>query len=198
MQRIADFCADQDLPWSETIATSLEQYVDLLLHFNQSMNLIGPFDRDQILTSLIADSVTAAAAFEPFGAILDVGSGAGLPGVVLAILYPEVAVTLVEPRKKRANFLRIVKQRLALSHVEVFEARIEALDPDRRFDYAISKAFRPPQEWIEEGEKWLTERGVLVCMHAFDAPIETTLERVGYYHDGDELRAVSVFRRASD
>lgn len=161
---LARWCRAQDLPWGPTPARRLGQYLDLLERFNQSMNLIGPMPRAQIVTELLLDSLVAAQAAPPRGAMLDVGTGAGLPGLPLKLLYPEVSATLVEPRRKRVTFLRLAARRLELEDLEVLELRLEDLAPDRRFDYIISKAFRPPVTWLKLARPWLAEAGRVVCM----------------------------------
>src|SRR5690606_18108102 len=97
----------------------------------------GPLDEERALRELILDSLTAAQAMRPHGRILDIGSGAGLPGLPLKILCPECPITLIEPRQKRANFMRIAVNRLGLRDVTVIDARLEAVPVDPH-DYVIS------------------------------------------------------------
>ena len=165
LEYLADFCTQHDLPWSAEILAGFQGYLDLLLSFNASMNLIGPMDEARVVDELFIDSLVPAMA-TPFEAqrVLDVGTGAGLPGIVLAIAHQKAHVTLVEPRKKRANFMRIAAQRLGLQgRVQVHQARIEDVPP-QTFTRVISKAFAPPVEWLGIARPWIAPEGQILCM----------------------------------
>ncbi len=193
------FCVENNLPWSDTIEAKTNTYIELLLKYNKTMNLIGPMDRDEIESNLLIDSLVAAIAEKPRGRILDVGSGAGLPGIVLGIFYPETAVTLVEPRTKRADFLSLAVRTLELNDAVVFQKRIEMVPPDT-YDYVIAKAFRKPVEWLKLAEKWTKPDGCILCMHTSESVMDTTLQlKNSVTHETLKLsiskkeRAVSVF-----
>ena len=159
------YCEAHALPWDDARASRFLRYVELLSEFNQKMNLIGPMSPDEIVSSLILDSVAAAAAVPMTGTMVDVGTGAGLPGVPLKILLPDLDVTLVEPRKKRAMFLRIAAQRLGLGDgLTVCQERIEAHDPRARYDVVISKAFEPPPKWLRTAHGLANPHAAIVCM----------------------------------
>ena len=157
------FCVDNSLAWDDLRAEQLSKYFALLRKFNRTMNLVGPLSGQQMVDDLLVDSAAAAAVVRPHGRMLDVGSGAGLPGIVLHILGDAVETTLVEPRLKRARFLRIAAHRLGLQGVEIQEMSIEKLEAEP-FDYVISKAFQPPVTWLQTGASWLRQGGHLVCM----------------------------------
>jgi 16S rRNA (guanine527-N7)-methyltransferase len=163
MNALGRFCESRGLPWSTAIDEHFRTYRDLLVQFNEAMNLIGPLSPDEIEVELLLDSVVAAAARAPRGPILDVGTGAGLPGIPLKILFPELPITLVEPRRKRATFLKICTHRLALTQVTVAHCRIEDLSKDT-FDFVISKAFEPPLTWLQTARPWLAPDGAALCM----------------------------------
>lgn len=163
LAKLAHFCMENDLPWSERIAAGFGEYLELLDHFNRSMNLVGPLSEGEIVDALLVDSAAAAAVCPPSGSIVDVGSGAGLPGIPLKLLYPDCPLTLVEPRRKRATFLNIAKTRLGLEDVTIEQERIEDVPP-ARYDYVISKAFQPPLEWLETASEWVSDGGVVMCL----------------------------------
>lgn len=163
MNDVERFCAARGLPVDARSLERLDQYVGLLLQFNEAMNLIGPMDRQEVIDELILDSLVAAEARQPAGPILDVGTGAGLPGMVLKIVYSDLPITLVEPRRKRATFLKIVTHRLGLSEVSIRNERIEEVEGDA-FDYVISKAFQPPVQWLETARPYVAPGGAVVCM----------------------------------
>lgn len=158
--------------WCEEFATRaidtdlIHNYLELLFTFRSSMNLIGPMSADEALESLVLDSLVAERFLPETGSGVDVGSGAGIPGVLLAIARPEMTWTLVEPRKKRVQFLRVVAHRLGLD-LDIRPHRVEEVDD--RFDVAISKAFRPPVEWLPCARELVFPGGLVIAMHAQDA-----------------------------
>ena len=163
LQPIADFCTAHELPWGERSAEKMARYLDLLMQFNEAMNLIGPMGREAVVEELLLDSVAAAAARRPRGPILDVGTGAGLPGIPLKILFSGVPLTLVEPRRKRSTFLKIATHRLDLDEVTIFRGRIEEFD-QTGFDTVISKAFQAPTVWLHTARPFVAPGGAVICM----------------------------------
>ena len=161
---IENFCAHAKLPWDEERAERMEHYLDLLMQFNEAMNLIGPLDRRTVVDELLVDSLAPAAARAPRGPMLDVGTGAGLPGIPLKIVFPELPLTLVEPRQKRSTFLKIATHRLGLEDVTVIRARIEEFDEFEHFDMVVSKAFQPPAKWLRTAMPFACAGGAVVCM----------------------------------
>ena len=163
LERIAAFCADADLPWDDDRAEKMAHYLDLLMQFNQAMNLIGPLTSDEVVDQLLLDSLVATAARKPQGPILDVGCGAGLPGIPIKIAFPDCPLSLVEPRRKRSTFLKIAAHRLELTDVDVFRSRIEDFHA-KDFDTVISKAFQPPTTWLETARPFIADDGALIVM----------------------------------
>jgi len=102
----------------------LKRFTELLLEWNKIHNLTGaktPFEVEKN----IEDSIFPTTFIEKPSSILDVGTGAGFPGMILAIAYPDIRVVLCEPRQKRASFLKYVAMELELSNVEVVKKRVE-------------------------------------------------------------------------
>jgi 16S rRNA (guanine527-N7)-methyltransferase len=120
-----------------------EAYADLLATEGTVRGLIGPrevprlWERHLVNCALVTDLVPEGAS------VCDVGSGAGLPGLVMAIRRPDLVVVLVEPLLRRTTFLDDVVDRLALSNVEVVRARADALHGQRTFDVVTSRAVAP-------------------------------------------------------
>jgi len=208
LEFVKNFAEVSGLAIDENALNLMADYRDLLLHYNKTTNLIGPMDGVQIEQRLLIDSLTAAATYAPTGSIMDVGSGAGLPGIPLGIVYPDLPVTLVEPRNKRVQFLQIALTRLKLDSVTVVKSQIETAKIEKH-DYVVAKAFRTPDVWLEIALDLTTPEGVMVCMHGPNAELmpkaaELQLERVAYTesvkttfgaHEGDVVRSVSVFQR---
>jgi 16S rRNA (guanine527-N7)-methyltransferase len=102
-------------------------YLATLLQWNETFNLTAILDPVAVIRLHFLDSLAIAPFVDKSGPILDVGSGAGLPGMPLKIIFPDVAITLVEPRRKRANFLRALIRQLQVEDVNVIESRVEDL-----------------------------------------------------------------------
>ena len=121
-------------------------YEKELLEWNLKFNLTAIRDSESIRTKHFLDSLSCILAWKavPPGRLIDVGTGAGFPGVPLKILYPNLKLTLVESVGKKANFCRHIVDALGLEHVEVIQARAEDLgqDPDHRekYDWAVARA----------------------------------------------------------
>lgn len=124
----------------------LDQFVDLLRTANQQQNLIAASTAgDMMWVRHIADSaqlVTMVGALPEAGRWIDLGSGAGLPGLVVAAMLPGWSVRLVESRRLRCEFLRHCAAELGLTGVEVLEARVEQLPP-LDHDVISARAFAP-------------------------------------------------------
>jgi len=120
-----------------------ERYAALLADAGTVRGLIGPrevprlWERHLLNCALVTDLVA------PGASVCDIGSGAGLPGLVMAIRRPDLSVTLVEPLQRRTSFLDEVVAELALTNVEVVRARADALHGKRTFDVVTSRAVAP-------------------------------------------------------
>ncbi|WP_277979587.1 16S rRNA (guanine(527)-N(7))-methyltransferase RsmG [Sphingomonas phyllosphaerae] len=112
--------------FGEPAARRLEQFGALVVSENSRQNLIAPASVAQIWSRHLLDSAQLLALSEGPGDWLDIGSGAGFPGMVIALLSDH-SVTLVEPRARRANFLSAAADELGLAHVRVVKSRAESL-----------------------------------------------------------------------
>lgn len=143
----------------------LNDYVALLLKWNKSINLIGPATESDIWTRHIEDSAQLVALIPSSAtSLVDLGSGAGLPGLVIAVLRPDVQVTLVEQDQRKAAFLKEAKRALSLNNVTVAAMDIAKLDGV--FDMVTARALAPLSELLamarpimEEGAICLFPKG---------------------------------------
>jgi 16S rRNA (guanine527-N7)-methyltransferase len=138
-------------------------YLALITKWNQVYNLTAILDEREMVTQHLLDSL-AIVPHLASGDFLDVGSGAGLPGIPLAIVAPERNVTLLDSNQKKTAFLQQAVIELGLRNVSVFAARVEAWHPDLRFDVIASRAFSDLGEFIGQSEHLLREHGVFAAM----------------------------------
>jgi 16S rRNA (guanine527-N7)-methyltransferase len=144
----------------------LLDYMALLVKWNRTYNLTAIRDPLAMVAHHLLDSL-AVAPHLPLGAggrVADAGSGAGLPGIPLAIARPDWHVALAEANQKKAAFLRQAAIELRLSNVEVHEGRVEAWRPQPLFDAVISRAFAALADFIAACRHLLTPAGVLAAM----------------------------------
>ncbi|MCC6215921.1 MAG: class I SAM-dependent methyltransferase [Polyangiaceae bacterium] len=154
---------------SPAAAEGIRAFLHLLSEWAPRVDLTAARDPRELVDLFVADAaLLAEAARDASGERwVDVGTGAGAPGIVLALLAPALRVTLVEPRAKRAAFLRTVIGRLGLDRVSLVPARSEVVSP-RSFDVAVSRATLPPPEWLREGARLAP--AVWVLLARGDAP----------------------------
>lgn len=137
--QLAEGASQIGLDLSEARCDTLLDYAALIRKWNQTHNLTTIDDPAKMLTHHLLDSLSIAR-FVVGDRCLDIGSGAGLPGMVMALVYPEQRWTLVESRAKKASFLREAKIRCKAENVTVIATRIEDYRPPENFDTLASRA----------------------------------------------------------
>ena len=169
--------------WTASIAAielsqqQLEQlraYVEVLLLWNRKLALVSQRDPGQILSKHVADSLFAAGYCPDGGAVVDLGSGAGFPGLVIAIARPNARVSLVESRGHKATFLEEARRASAARNVTVCNARIESLatHPEHRGRYAVAtaRALATTTAVVALARPFLTPGGRVIAMRAVGEP----------------------------
>jgi len=137
----------------EAASSKLIDYLGLLSHWNRAFNLTAIRNSDEMLSKHLLDSV-GVLPYIGQGLVLDVGSGAGLPGIPLAIAMPQCRFVLIDSNGKKTRFLTQCKITLGLENVEVVNQRVEAYSPmkdDHRiyFDAVVARAYASSNEIIK-------------------------------------------------
>jgi len=147
--------------------TGLLDYLALLVKWNRTYNLTAVRDPLAMVAHHLLDSL-AVVPHLPLsadrGRLADAGSGAGLPGIPLAMARPRWQVVLAESSQKKAAFLRQAAIELKLANVEVHEGRVESWRPRERFDVVISRAFAALEEFVKKCGHLLAPAGVFAAM----------------------------------
>lgn len=142
-------------------------YMALLQKWNKVYNLTAIRDPQEMLALHILDSLSVLP-YVQSGNLLDVGSGGGLPGLIIAITRPDVQVTTIDTVQKKVIFMRQVKAELGLDNVQVVHSRVEAYQPPSPFSQLISRAFsdiallrRLTMHLMVPNGRWLAMKGVI-------------------------------------
>ena len=128
------------VPLAHTTLDSVCVYLDELQRWSRIVNLVSVHDPPTVIRKHVLDCLALASRLSFEGRLVDLGSGAGFPGLILAMLDPGRPVDLIEARRKRAHFLKAVVRRLELRNVAVYEGRAEALVHQERFRAAYRAA----------------------------------------------------------
>jgi 16S rRNA (guanine527-N7)-methyltransferase len=144
----------------------LLDYLALLGKWNKTYNLTAIHEPERMLTHHLLDSL-AVLPYITADHLLDVGSGAGLPGIPLAIVRPELRVTLIDASHKKCSFMQQAAIDLRLNNITVVHGRVEDLNPAIRFHQIISRAFSELSEFVRvsaallaPGGEWLAMKGL--------------------------------------
>lgn len=168
-QRLFDLSASYGLTLSEQQVKSFQKYMDLLLEWNEKMNLTAITEPEQVIEKHFLDSLLLAKAIEiPQGArVIDVGTGAGFPGIPLLLYRPDIRLTLLDSLQKRLNFLQAVCDALDIS-AQLIHARAEegGRKPELReqFDLACARAVAPLPVLCEYCLPFVTTGGAFAAM----------------------------------
>lgn len=146
----------------------LLQYFGLLIKWNKAYNLTAVRNPDEMVSRHLLDSLSVVNDVAQYGEHwLDVGSGGGMPGVPLAIMFPERKFTLLDSNGKKTRFLTQVKLELKLDNLEVIHRRVEAYTPEQAFSGIISRAFSSLEDFTnwtrhlgDQATHWLAMKGV--------------------------------------
>lgn len=149
-----------------------QRYAELLATEGVVRGLIGPRETPRLWDRHLLNSAVLAEAIPASVSVCDVGTGAGLPGLVVAIARPDLHVTLVEPLLRRTTFLLEVVDELELDGVEVVRGRADDLHGERRFDVVTSRAVAPLDKLLRWSMPLVDGSGSLIAMKGSSAPTE--------------------------
>ncbi len=161
---------------SDQMIDQLMVYLNLIEKWNRVYNLTAIRERDEMIKLHFLDSLSILNHVE-MEHVLDVGSGAGFPGIVLAITKPELKVTVMDSVNKKTTFMQQVKSELLLTNLNVVNARVEEYQPTTLFDGVITRAFSSIQDMLSMTEHTLQKNGAWLAMKSKD--VKEELKKLG-------------------
>ena len=160
-----------DLALSDQVIDQLMTYLDLVEKWNRVYNLTAIRERDEMIKLHFLDSLSILKNVHVKN-ILDVGSGAGFPGIVLAITQPELKVTVMDSVNKKTTFMQQVKSELSLMNLDVVNSRVEDYQPTTLFEAVTSRAFSNLKNMMSLTQHTLQKEGVWLAMKSKDVKQE--------------------------
>lgn len=154
---------DLGLSVSKEQRATLLEYLQLLQKWNQVYNLTAIREEEKLLPYHLLDSLSVTPHIVGHR-LIDIGTGAGLPGIPLAVARPDLHVVLLDSSHKKTTFLRQATAELRLSNVEVITERAEAYQPPGKFDAAISRAFSDLKTFVDVARHLIRPSAMLLAM----------------------------------
>jgi 16S rRNA (guanine527-N7)-methyltransferase len=152
------------LPSSESQRRQLAAHLELIAKWNRVHNLTAVRETQQMVVLHVLDSLCLIPHLGGARTLLDVGSGPGFPGIPVAILRPDLAVTLLDSSSKKCAFLEQARTELGLGNVRVTCERVEAWRPSTRFDLVVSRAFADLQDFVAQAGHLVATGGRMLAM----------------------------------
>lgn len=142
----------------------IANYLDLLEEWNKIHNLTAIRERNKMLTHHIADSLSILDDLPANGLVVDVGTGAGLPGIPLAIYRPDLQFYLIDSRQKKINFVQLVIKSLGLTNVSATSCRVESLKLEKPANVVVSRAFASVDKFATLTKNLANKHTVFIAM----------------------------------
>lgn len=180
---------------SDQASQRIEQYVALLMKWNPKIQMTATKDVSEFVSRHVADSLELAKHIgSDVSRMIDVGSGGGLPGIILAIMHPEIEFLLIEPTNKKHAFLSTVRRELGLKNLKTLAVRDEQLlkrDDFEPFDAAVARAVWSVEEWLDRAPALLRPGGKIFAMEGLrQAELEGEFERHAYELEEGRSRSI--------
>ena len=174
-QHLLDGCTALKLEISDDKVAKLLNFIDLIEKWNKAYNLTAIKSKQDMVALHLLDSLTVLPYLHG-KRIIDVGTGAGLPGIPLAICLPELSFTLLDSNAKKTRFVQQAVLELKLTNVQIIQCRSEDYLPAQRYNTILTRAFAELPDIIASTRHLLAENGIMIAMKG--RCIESELEHV--------------------
>lgn len=154
----------------------LIKYASLVMDYNKNINITGASNIEDFIKEHIMDSLLASDIFKTKENIIDIGSGAGLPSIPLAIVYNDKKFTLCESKNKKSDFLKLAKKELSLKNIEI--KNVNAYEIKEKYDTVTARAFSNIKTLLKIFKKLKRENGILIAYKGKLNKIEEELKEV--------------------
>jgi 16S rRNA (guanine527-N7)-methyltransferase len=198
----------------EETVTQFATFIQEIQRWSNIANLLSQTDSETLIRKHILDSLALLPWIPSGSRVLDLGSGAGFPGLPLTIANPELSVTLIEARRKRVNFLKASIRKLELHNAKVYEGRAEELSQEKNFhaafDVVVTRATWNIPLFLSLASPFLCPQGVALSMKgpnltAEILDIHDKIKKIGFSHtntklytlSGNEKRNIAFFTKTS-
>lgn len=172
--RLQAGCSALGLSVTDKQSEQLLTYIALIEKWNKAYNLTAIKSVDEMLGLHLLDSLSVAPHINQ-DRLIDVGTGAGLPGIPLAIVLPHKHFTLLDTNSKRTRFMLQAKGELGLDNISVVKSRVEAYQAEPKYDAVLSRAFASLIDMIQGCEHLLTQNGLYLAMKGLEPTEEYPL-----------------------
>ena len=166
LEELKNACLELGISLSEKQLAQFDLYADLLKEWNEKMNLTAIVEKEEVIEKHFYDCILPCKTLSfNHKKILDIGSGAGFPGMVFAILYPDAEVTLVDATRKKFLFLEEVRNRLGIENVVFHVGRVEEMRKSREsYDIVSSRGFAALRILLEGAAPLIKVGGTIIAM----------------------------------
>lgn len=186
-------------PLTTSEGDTLSKYLELLIKWQKTHRLVGSVEPAWIIENVFIHSLCFLEALPPeVKQLADLGSGAGLPGIPMAIVKPELRITLIEARQRRVSFLSTAIRELGLRHVDVLGERAEHLGPayHGRFDAVVMRCAGETSGILELASRLVRDAGTVVVSAHPSAPLHALAEEIVVRAPSGVLRTFHRYTKA--
>lgn len=179
LDKLAEGLTALPLELNANVQSRLIDFIHLLVKWNRAYNLTAVRQPEQMVARHLLDSLVIGPYLQG-NRVLDVGTGAGLPGIPLALAYPDLHFTLLDSNGKKIRFVTQAVAELGLTNVDVIQSRVEAIQPAGRFETITARAYASIEELVSQTKHLLANGGQYLIMKGVYPVAEVEAMPTGY------------------